>query len=182
MPLSQKDLEWVESEASLLIKKNKVISPPVNVEQLAKHLGLDVIAYDFGEDISGTLVIENRKGYIGYNPSHPKVRQRFTIAHEIGHFQLHNDTKHEQIFVDKDFIVKYRNANNYTSAELKHEQEANAFAAALLMPKDFIKKELSKKVNSNIHEYGLIESFSKLFDVSIPAMTYRLTNLDIFFS
>lgn len=182
MPLTLKELEWVESEAASLIKKNKITSPPINVEQLAKHLGLNVIAYDFGEEISGTLVIENGKGYIGYNPSHPKVRQRFTIAHEIGHFQLHNSTKNEQIFVDKDFIVKYRNANNYTIAELKHEQEANAFAAALLMPKEFINRELSKKSNANIHEYGLIESFSKLFNVSVHAMTYRLTNINMFFT
>ena len=148
---------------------------------LAKKIGLDVIAYNLGDDISGTLVIDNGKGFIGYNPSHPRRRQRFTIAHEIGHYQLHNSSKTNQLFVDKDFVMKYRSANNYTPLEKKHEQEANAFAAALLMPKHFIDKEIRKKSNVDLHELDLIESLAKLFDVSVPAMTFRLTNLNTFF-
>ena len=116
------------------------------VETIAKNLDLTVTAYDLGDGVSGALVIENNKGSIGYNPSHPKVRQRFTIAHELGHYSLHNTSKGDKLFVDKDFIVKYRNAASYTSAELKQEQEANAFGAALLMPKDFVLKELNNKV------------------------------------
>lgn len=179
MSVLLKDLQKIEDTAMSLIKSNRISGPPIPVEDIARNLGLDVIAYNLGDDISGTLVVENKKGFIGYNPSHVKVRQRFTIAHELGHFLLHNHSKSEQLFVDKDFLVKYRSANNYSSAELKHEQEANAFAAALLMPKEFVHKELSRKNTTNLPELELIEVLAKVFEVSIPAMTYRLNNLNI---
>lgn len=179
MAILPKELQKLEDTAMSLIKANKLFKPPVSVEDIAKNLGLDVIAYNLGDDISGTLVVENKKGFIGYNPSHSRVRQRFTIAHELGHFLLHNHSSSGKLFVDKDFLVKYRSANNYTTLELRHEQEANAFAAALLMPKEFVHKELSKKSSSDLPELELIECLAKVFDVSIPAMTYRLSNLNI---
>jgi len=179
MPIMPNELKRVERSASLLIAKNRVQSPPVRVEEIARSLSLDLVAYDLGDGVSGALIIENGKGVIGVNPRDPKTRQRFTIAHEIGHFQLHNKTKGEKLFVDKDFIVKYRNSNNYNSEELKHEQEANAFAAELLMPREFICAELAKKSFAALSEPELIEELAKLFEVSVPAMTFRLSNMNL---
>jgi Zn-dependent peptidase ImmA (M78 family) len=181
MALFLRDLQRIEETAVALIKTCKITIPPVPVEIIATHVGLNVIAYNLGEGISGTLVVEKGKGFIGYNPSHVKGRQRFTIAHELGHFKLHRNASTEQLFVDKDFLVKYRSANNYSLQELKHEQEANAFAAALLMPKVFIHTELANKKYTNLPELELIETLARVFEVSVPAMTYRLNNLNILF-
>jgi Zn-dependent peptidase ImmA (M78 family) len=170
-------IQVAEKKAKELIAKFMITEPPVPVLEIAIGLGLDVIGYDLGDDISGTLVIENGKGFIGYNPSHTKKRQRFTIGHEIGHFWLHYAENH--LFVDKDFLVKYRSANSYTHKELIQEQQANAFSAALLMPEDFILEEL-KKVPA-LSEGELIETLAKVFDVSVPAMTFRLNNLNLNF-
>ncbi|MFT3701214.1 MAG: ImmA/IrrE family metallo-endopeptidase [Agriterribacter sp.] len=169
-----KYMQIAEASAKELIRQFKVKTPPVPVHDIARRLGLDVIGYDLGDDISGTLVIENGKGYIGFNPAHSKKRQRFTIGHELGHFKLHHSNNN--LFVDKDFIVKYRSSNSYTPKELLQEQQANAFSAALLMPDDFIRAELENL--SNLSEIELIETLAKLFDVSVPAMTYRLNNLN----
>lgn len=181
MPLQPSEQKKIEQKVFRLIQQNNITGPPVLVEVIAKNLDLTVTAYDLGEGVSGALVIEKNKGSIGYNPSHPRVRQRFTIAHELGHYYLHNTSKGDQLFVDKDFIVKYRNAASYTSAELKQEQEANAFGAALLMPKDFVLEELKKEKYTEMSEYKLIEELAKVFDVSVPAMTYRLSDLHVFF-
>ena len=185
MRLSLNELVAIESKAFELVKQNHISLPEVNVDKIATSLGLQIIPYDLNE-ISGALIIENNKGFIGFNPSHSTVRKRFTIAHEVGHFHLHchsgKDAKRkDQLFVDKDFIVKYRNANSYTYAELKQEQEANAFAAALLMPREFIQKELNKPSNKIIGENELIEHLANRFKVSIPAMTFRLDNLSSYF-
>lgn len=181
MPLHPTEQKKIDQQAWLLIQQNNITVPPVQVETIALNLNLTVTAYDLGNGVSGALVIEDNKGSIGYNPSHPKVRQRFTIAHELGHYNLHNTSRGDKLFVDKDFIVKYRNAASYTSAELKQEQEANAFGAALLMPKDFVLAELAKDKYSELSEYKLIEELAKVFDVSVPAMTYRLSDLHVFF-
>lgn len=170
-------LKRAEARAHRVIRERGIRSAPIPVIDIAKAEGLDVIGYDLGEDVSGTLVIENGKGFIGYNPSHSKKRQRFTIAHELGHYLLHYTENH--LFVDKDFLVKYRRQTSYTNKELFQEQEANAFSAALLMPKDFILKELKSKSTIELGEIELIETLAKVFDVSVPAMTFRLNNLNL---
>ena len=180
MPLPLSDQRKIERRAMQLIADNRVTIPPVQVDEIAKNLGLGLLAYDLGDGVSGALVVENGKGFIGYNPIHPRVRQRFTISHEIAHFYLHNTNRQDKLFVDKDFIVKYRSANNYTIEELKQEQEANAFAAALLMPKDFVMLEIKKEKYHSLPEHKLIERLAKVFDVSVPAMTFRLSDLQIF--
>jgi Zn-dependent peptidase ImmA (M78 family) len=169
----------IEKKAEGLIDISKISGPAVPVKDIIKNKGLDVMPYDLGEGVSGTLVIENNKGYIAYNPSDSATRQRFTMAHELGHFLLHAaNPNSSKVFVDMSFIVKYRGSKNYTPSEWKQEQQANAFAAALLMPLKFIKVELAKKENQKLGEVELIESLAKTFEVSVPAMTFRLNNIN----
>jgi len=179
MPLSISEKHSIERKSNQLIAQNNIEALPIPVEEIAVNLGLDVVPYDLGNGVSGALIIENHKGFIGYNPTHPRVRQRFTIAHELGHFYMHNLQKENKLFVDKDFIIKYRSGNNYTLNELKQEQEANAFAAALLMPKDFIMFEIKQEKYYELPEHKLIEKLAKTFDVSVLAMTFRLSDLQV---
>ena len=182
MPLSSAELNSIEAKAFDLINKCKIKFPPVDVEVIARYLGLKVVQSELNE-VSGALIIEGNQGYIGYNPTHGEQRRRFTIAHEIGHYCLHcisddSSQRKSQLFVDKDFIVKYRNANNYTYAEMKQEQQANAFAAALLMPEQFVTREIKSVENTKREEIDLIVQLATDFNVSVPAMTFRLENLN----
>ena len=94
--------------------------------------------YSLGQDISGLLAIENNQGTIGYNQNESRVRRRFTIAHELGHYELHKNQS--ALFVDKQFKI-YRSQNSSTvNNNQELEKEANAFAAAVLMPEEFIKR------------------------------------------
>lgn len=178
-------LDGIEKLASDIVIFNKIMTPAVPIKDIVKKYDLDVIPYNLGDGISGTLVMENNKGFIGYNPAESKFRQRFTIAHELGHYLLHvknllnyKNLQARNIFVDISYIVKYRSAKNYTPSEWKQEQQANAFAAAILMPIDFIEAELNKPINQTMGEGELIESLAKIFEVSVPAMTFRLNNLN----
>jgi Zn-dependent peptidase ImmA (M78 family) len=180
MSISFTRIKKIEDIASEIIRSENLNNPNVPVKKIAKKLGVSVINYDLGPEMSGILVINKDHGTIGINPAHSEQRQRFTIAHELGHFILHKND-HNDIFVDKDFIVKYRSNKPYTEIELRQEQEANAFAAALLMPKEFILTELAKNdYYSDLSEVQLIDALSKSFKVSVPAMTYRLSNLNLF--
>ncbi|HET6252971.1 MAG TPA: ImmA/IrrE family metallo-endopeptidase [Puia sp.] len=181
MPINVSSQKSPAAVAKKILDTFKIKSAPVQVKDLAKNLGLTVIPYDLGEDVSGVLVIENGKGTIGYNPANARVRQRFTISHELGHFMLHcKETLMDTLFIDKDFIVKYRSDRKYSHEEIRHEWEANEFAAELLMPRDLIWAEMVKKEYENLSEIEFIEKLAKVFDVSVPAMTIRANNLDLF--
>lgn len=159
---------------NLLLKKN-IRSGPVDVLKIAKEEGLEVTAYDLG-DISGVLHINKDKGIIGYNPKHSTVRQRFTIAHELGHYILHKHTG--DIFVDNNFNqVHFRDDKSSTGQVIK-ELEANAFAAALLMPEELIKLEVENH-NFDLADESAFTELAELFNVSVQAMTYRISNLNL---
>jgi len=158
-----------------------VIEAPVPIKQIARMCGANVVGYDFGEEISGVLVVEGNSGTIGFNTANSRVRQRFTIAHELGHLTQHVNLNNErEFFVDKDFIVKFRSDKQYSPKEITQERQANAFAAAILMPKKFILEEMRDQKYKGLHETNLIEELAKVFEVSVPAMTYRLSDLNIY--
>lgn len=181
MRLSTREFNKSVYEAFLLLSKHNIRQPHVPIKQIAESFSIDVIPYYFGDNVSGVLIAKGDVATIGYNPNEPEVRQRFTIAHELGHYVLHRKSKSpgEQLFVDRDFLVKYRSSYKYSEAEYLQEQQANAFAAALLMPESLIHKELRKKEYESVSEIDLIDVLAKLFRVSNVAMTYRLSNLNI---
>lgn len=151
----------------------------VDVNEIAEKLGLQVTAHDLGANVSGVLYIDKGKGTIGYNDTESEVRQRFTIAHEVGHFILHR--LENEIFVDKkEFKVLFRDDKSSTG-EIKQEREANAFAAALLMPRERVIKELDKmKFDLGDDKEDVIKELANTFKVSTQAMMYRISNLELF--
>ena len=166
----------IEKLTSDILQKLNVHELPIPVEEVATKLGLQIKPYDLGDEVSGLLVMDKGVGIIGFNPNEAKVRQRFTIAHELGHYEMHRKTM--GLFIDKSFKVEFRNQNSSTG-EIKKELEANAFAAALLMPEKLLLKEIRN------HKYDLTEDSSmkelaKLFNVSVSAMTFRIANLNLF--
>ena len=86
----------------------------------------------------------------------------------------------KEIFVDnKQFKVLFRDQRSATG-EVKIEQDANAFAASLLMPKNLLMKEINKK-NFDLSDENsdAIGELAKKFKVSVQAMTFRLMNLSV---
>ena len=68
----------------------------------------------------------------GVNSLHAPVRQRFTIAHELGHAVLH---AREGIHLDQAFRLRFRDQTSAMAID-PEEIDANSFAAELLMPAD----------------------------------------------
>jgi len=165
----------IERITSGILQELSITKLPIPIEDIAKRRGLEIKAYDLGENVSGVLVMKSGNGTIGFNPNESKVRQRFTIAHELGHYELHKEDN--TLFVDKDFKVLYRDQNSSTG-ELKKEQEANAFAAAILMPEKLVRKEI-KNYRLDLSDEESMKGFAKKFNVSVPAMTFRVVNLNL---
>ena len=163
----------VRIKVSKILSETNIDSPPVPIETIAKQLGIQVQFELLPNKLSGLLYREDKKvkPIIGVNRLHPEVRQRFTIAHEIGHFILHKEPVH----VDREYDVKFRDPNS-SLANNDSEIEANKFAAEMLMPIDFLKKDIDNR-NINIPDDDFIEILSQRYEVSMQAMIYRLQNL-----
>jgi len=130
---------------------------PIPLDDIVEKMGLKTVKFNFHDDISAVLKPEF--DVIGVNENHHPVRRRFSVAHELGHFLLGHKLGSE--IVDDGF-----------DKPLPIEQEANAFAAALLMPADLLKKSVAK-VGLNLDE------LSKTYEVSKQAMTIRLLALNL---
>jgi Zn-dependent peptidase ImmA (M78 family) len=176
--LDRSSYEQCEVAAGDVIAHSNISEPPVDIIGIVKRMDIQLMEYNLGDDTSGILVMQKGKGTIGYNPKDSHVRRRFTIAHELGHYLLHRTSN--DLFVDNFFLIKFRGNNSYTEQDYLQEQQANAFAAALLMPKTFIQEEMKKQEYRGLTESDFIARLAKRFEVSIPGMTYRLTNLNAF--
>lgn len=146
-------------EAQKILTDFKVENPPIDLVGLLKFLDLEYIEFDPAvipiKDIEPNKVsafIEYSTNTIMYNKTHPKTRLRFSIAHEIGHYQLnHKSFPHETEYNPKSAM----------------EIEANIFAAELLMPAFLIEKE---SINSKTD----IQRIADKYKVSFEAADLRI--------
>jgi Zn-dependent peptidase ImmA (M78 family) len=167
------DIKVITAKTTILLRALPEVTLPIKIEEIARLKGLKVMPYPLGEDVSGLLSIEDGKGTIGYNENEPKVRRRFTIAHELGHYELHKDKS--DLFVDKQFIYRSKDSGN-SAVNIQMEQEANFFASAILMPTDLLRKEVSK-IQIDLGSGPGINELAKVFEVSPTAMSVRLAQL-----
>lgn len=137
---------------------------PVNVAECARSLGLEVFSMPLGAGVSGVLLKDSQYGTksgfaIFVDSTEARVRQRFTAAHEIGHYVLHRDMIGDRL--EENYLLRAHGLSN------KQEAQANAFAADLLMPFDLI----DAAIKSGIKE---LEALARHFSVSRVAMSIRL--------
>lgn len=139
---------------------------PVRLSAIANALGLKVIATTLPNGISGEIRPdpENAGLYIiKVNRNDSARRQRFTVAHEIGHFLLHRDEIGDGITDD----VLYR-----SSLSDRREAQANRMAADLLMPQNLVDEWMDRARTLKVD--NVIGFLADKFNVSEAAMKIRL--------
>ena len=144
--------------------KSVTETAPVDVLEAARRLGVQVFSAKLADKVSGVLLRDpsygSKSGFVIFVDSdEPSYRQRFTAAHELGHFVLHRDAVGERN--EDNYLLRSENMSN------QQEVEANRFAAVLLMPMDLIEQEMEQG-NSTVS--GLANTFG----VSPTAMSIRL--------
>lgn len=160
MAISPSQKKAIEVTANNLLKGlDDPTKVPIDLNLIAKSIGLNVEYFPFPDEISGLL--KKEVGVIGINENQHPRRQRFTLAHEIGHYILgHNIIDNRDLIDDTD-----------TDTSSVTEREANYFASTLLMPASLVKQEAKKEMN--------IKSLSESFGVSEQAMTIRILELGL---
>lgn len=145
-------------------------SPPVSPEAIAKSLGIQVRQKAVERDISGFISRKDGETVVGINTHHHVNRQRFTLAHEIGHFCLHAG---KALYVDH--VPKFRDVKSAQAVD-PEEIEANLFAAELLMPEEFLIRDIERMQDEEISSKA-IEQLANRYKVSRDAMRARLERL-----
>lgn len=167
----------IERAVAELLDELEIKKPPVSVQDVARALGATIERAPGEDNISGMLYREGERIVIGVNSSHAPQRQRFSIAHEIGHLRLHA----RNLYLDHNFDSEvFWRDSVAEQGDDDDEIEANQFAAALLMPRHFLEEDVN---NGRIALSALAQAdeaaIAKLADrykVSSQAMAYRLIN------
>lgn len=147
-----------EKLACRLLKRHNLI-PPYNLEELVS-LYAQVDFFDFPHEADGISLglkkFDKPKIYV--NSSRPEVRQRFTLAHELGHviipWHIGNIVSHTDAIGDEE--ETYSDDLNEYDEYRRIEGEANRFAAELLVPSTWL-VEILKEINICNFEEALIE-------------------------
>lgn len=145
--------------------------PPVNVRRLAEKLGIEVQDEDLEPHVSGLIVRQPERTVIAVNERHHPNRQRFTIAHELGHYMLHSGGS---VFIDSSPVF-FRREDVSSRGVNPEEIQANQFAAELLMPEQEIRELVREPIDA--FDDIALRRLAAYFDVSIQAVTIRLVNL-----
>jgi Zn-dependent peptidase ImmA (M78 family) len=164
-----------EALARDVLEQHGITAPPVPVEQLARENGAELSFEPIRGSVSGMLFRDDSRIVIGVNAAHPHTRQRFTIAHELGHLLLHES---RTMIVDSHIFLRDESSSRGTDPE---EREANAFAAELLMPALFLEREAHVLIDESpgLSATQLVLKLASTFDVSQQAMEIRLGNVGI---
>lgn len=159
--------------AQEILAECEVASAPVPVERIAKALGAAVRYAPLDDALSGMAYIKDGVPVIGVNSLHHPNRQRFTIAHEIGHLVLHRDHITAAVHVDTTFVLN-RDEKAATGTDAL-EIDANAFAAELLMPTALLRDAVYKE--ADLEDEAAVAGIARKFKVSTAALQNRLLNM-----
>ncbi|MDQ3076915.1 MAG: ImmA/IrrE family metallo-endopeptidase [bacterium] len=141
----------------------------VDVVRVANDLNIAVLAAPFEDSFNAQISFTPENGYeLLVNENHPIGRQRFSIAHELGHFILHNTE-----------IVELGKLNRDGDSIM--EEEADALAAEILMPKELIEDYIrNENEDTEVISKSLIEKIADKFKVSRVVAIIRLRELDYY--
>jgi len=136
------------------------LTPPIDIHKVCNLYDIKVY-YENIHSAEAFLVVANGKKSIIINER--KIlympRQRFTIAHEVGHFFIPWHSRQYACYKIGDF----------DTSDI-YENEANIFASELLIPKASILSRLEGKTIS----LELIKELAQEFNVSLGAMARKV--------
>jgi len=167
-----------------LLESQGISKSPIPVEEICENLGLQVVYENLGPETSSVLVRQpDGQRVIGINSRHTSRRQRFSVAHELGHALLHfsnEPARDGEAIVSRPLEILFRDGLAGQGTD-RVEIDANTFAATLLMPSGLLALRFHKRWQQDVSRRvdDVIDDLADEFDVSAQAMRYRLVNLGL---
>jgi Zn-dependent peptidase ImmA (M78 family) len=156
---------FARNMAKKVLTDYKLSEVPTDLTVLFAGLDLKYIELNDADEIDGAILeIEGKPSIAVLNKARPLQRQRFTLAHELGHIFL------EHIKRDIYDPEEIRESDEPLSGKTKppKELEADTFAVELLVPHEQLKKYAADMNN--------IDKLAGIFLVSKQAMTLAIMN------
>ncbi|MEK7886306.1 ImmA/IrrE family metallo-endopeptidase [Burkholderia contaminans] len=139
-----------------------------------QDLDVEAIAFDSGVEVVYETMTGCEASLVGYrdravatiNPSNVRGRERFSVAHELGHWHLHRG---------RSFQCRVDDPSANLSSDRALEKEADDFAAHLLLPGPLFKPVIAQIGQPSFQQ---LTKVAGEFDTSIMATALRLVNID----
>lgn len=152
------EYEYVKVEARKLLARCNIQAPPVCLSDICQNLNIALAEHSLGSrDAILMKSVLTDTTLIMVNPNQIRPRQRFSIAHELGHYMLNHQS------------VAFSGGDGYMQTP-EEERQANIFASETLMPEPFLLHcwAINKLAPQNV---------SQIFDVSKQAATIAINHL-----
>jgi Zn-dependent peptidase ImmA (M78 family) len=149
---------------------------PVDVRAIVEAHNVRLNTSPLEDLVLGWLLLEDGKAIIRVNKNLPPDRQRFSIAHSLGHFVLHQDRPKLKLFVETAAPVK--ESSRFMTGSKRQEHMADVFASELLMPEGELRKEIGRRQVSPT-DVKAVSRLATKFGVSKQVLTMRLMNLGL---
>jgi hypothetical protein len=138
---------------------------PVPIYEIIFEMGVEFAFQAMPDNVSGWIErLPSGKYKIAVNSNHPSTRQRFTAAHELGHYIYHRDLLGDGIGDNRAYRPDGTDRPNANILP-RHERQANSFAANVLMPRQVI---------AAIPGPQNVPKLAELFEVSQETMRIHL--------
>jgi Zn-dependent peptidase ImmA (M78 family) len=160
----------IQRDVDALLSRYNVVEPPVDIVRIAESQGAEISYEHLEDDLCGFFVSGKTNLIIGINKWHHVNRQRFTIAHELGHSILHD---FDDVHIDRGF--KFRSSVSAKAIDVE-EIEANTFAAWVLIPERMLLSDI-RSTGIDLQDDSRIQELAKRYAVSQQSMSFRLLNL-----
>ncbi|MBK9131261.1 MAG: ImmA/IrrE family metallo-endopeptidase [Gammaproteobacteria bacterium] len=156
------------SPAEQLLQELGVIQPQeIDLEAIAWHLGVQ-IRYRHLEGCEARIAGDNKRAIISVRDDVSPGRKRFSIAHELGHWQYHRG---------RILICRPEDIGQETPGKPATEQVADKYAADMLMPQYLFLPEAQKHRKLT---WDVVRGVADIFSSSITATAIRIIDLDLF--
>ena len=155
-----------------LLQEAGVEEPPVPIERMARLRGAQLRYAPHEGDLSGALVKDGEQVVIAVNACLNKLRQRFTIAHELAQLWLHGA---EVPHIDHLFAIWHADGVGAQPRDIA-EAHTNSLALELLIPSKLLAEDLQDVVIDYLDETP-VRRLANRYGVNAQLMTFRLAQI-----
>jgi len=160
----------IEDFIEVLLNNLNIDGPPFNPFKIAEELNAYIIPTDKAIEYEAILT-KGEKNIIIHKIMDNSQRLNFTIAHVIAHIIL-------PWHIGSKFTCRRDHTSSFHEENIL-ENEAHEFAASLLMPEIFLRKDITQYISTNnkILTFNAIDQLAERYNVSRVAMATRCVKL-----
>lgn len=153
--------------ANELIEKLE-LKPPIDLYELCKRFNIEIVKADLKNAYAYFRIRKGKKVIFLSNSIVGTEKEKFTIAHELGHYFLPNHLeKISDMYTKNDYM--------YKNERKKIETEVDKFAAELIMPSKYINSELE---NVSLENFKQLHELAQKYQVSLTSLLCKYVDVN----